>query len=201
MNPLPSSPDLASPAAPSSNIELKARIPSLDDAREVARAVADQRLPDQHQIDTYFHCQSGRLKLREIVGERAELIAYDRPDQKAAKTSQYYLVPIDSPDCLKQALSMTLGLRGVVVKQREIYLHKNVRIHLDHVDELGTFLEFEAVLGSGDDEAKSAELVGELRERFSIEDSDLIDRSYGDMLERTANPRRVDTLRGDAYDR
>ena len=171
-----------SSAEPSCNIELKARIASLDSARETAQGVADERLPDQHQIDTYFRCESGRLKLREIVGERAELIAYERPDQKSAKTSRYYVVPVDSPQRLKEALTMTLGVRGIVDKRREIYLHKNVRIHLDRVSQLGTFLEFEAVLGKGYDEATSAEFVRELRSRFAIEDPDLIDHSYGDML-------------------
>ena len=182
MNQVPSSPELVSPAAPGCNIELKARIASLPAAQEVAHAVADQRLPDQHQIDTYFRCQSGRLKLREIVGERAELIAYDRPDQKGAKASHYYLVPVHSPEALKEALTTTLGVRAVVDKQREIYLHKNVRVHLDRVNGLGTFLEFEAVLGGAYDEVRSTEFVRVLRGRFNVQDSDLIDHSYGDML-------------------
>jgi predicted adenylyl cyclase CyaB len=77
---------------------------------------------------------------------------------------------------------MTLGVRGVVDKQREIYLHKNVRIHLDRVSGLGAFLEFEAVLGGEYDEAASAKFVQELRARFAIDDSDLVDVSYGDLL-------------------
>ncbi|HRX82882.1 MAG TPA: hypothetical protein P5307_27635, partial [Pirellulaceae bacterium] len=42
-------------AKPSCNIELKARLVSLEAARQVATALADTQLPDQHQVDTYFH--------------------------------------------------------------------------------------------------------------------------------------------------
>ena len=74
-----------SSATPSCNIELKACLVSLDAARQIASSLADTRLPDQHQIDTYFYCRDGRLKLREIVGQRAELIAYRRPNESGPK--------------------------------------------------------------------------------------------------------------------
>ena len=48
------------------NIELKARLADLDAARKTAVAIATERLGTQHQVDTYFHCRHGRLKLRQI---------------------------------------------------------------------------------------------------------------------------------------
>ncbi|MEO8493952.1 MAG: class IV adenylate cyclase [Planctomycetota bacterium] len=170
-------------ATPSCNIELKARLASLDTARQIATSLADTRLPDQHQIDTYFHCQDGRLKLREIVGARAELIAYRRPNESGPKASSYFVLPVETPERFKEALASTLGIRCRVEKHREIYLHQNVRIHLDRVVGLGEFLEFEAVLGDGYSEVESQELVHELRQRFEITDGDLLDSSYGEMIE------------------
>lgn len=172
-------------ASPDCNIELKARLASLDAARAVASSLVDERLTDQHQIDTYFNCNSGRLKLREIVGVRAELIAYERPDQTEAKASHYYVLPVDSPERVIEALSMTLGVRSRVEKHREIYLHKNVRIHLDSVKGLGEFLEFEAVLRLRDGRAESVELVADLTERFGIADEHLVEGSYVDLLAAT----------------
>ncbi|MBC8352915.1 MAG: class IV adenylate cyclase [Planctomycetes bacterium] len=169
--------------APSCNIELKARLSSLDAARQVANSLVDTRLPDQHQIDTYFHCQEGRLKLREIVGERAELIAYRRPNESGPKASNYFVLPVEQPERFKEALATTLGIRSRVEKTREIYLHQNVRIHLDRVVELGDFLEFEAVLSDQHAATESQQLVDRLRQRFSITDNDLLEASYGEMIE------------------
>lgn len=168
--------------SPSCNIELKARLQSLASARQVAKSLADSRLPDQHQIDTYFNCQDGRLKLREIVGERAELIAYRRPDLSGPKASNYYVLPVSEPERFKEALATTLGIRSRVEKHREIFLHKNVRIHLDLVKGLGEFLEFEAVLSKEYAAAESQQLVDELRVRFAIADADLLQTSYGEMV-------------------
>lgn len=165
------------------NIELKARVASIDLARNVAKSLADRQLPDQHQIDTYFHCRHGRLKLREIVGERAELIAYRRPDESGTKASNYYLLPVDDPQQLKDALATTLGIRSRVEKKREIYLHKNVRIHLDRVEKLGEFLEFEAVLSDQHSAMSSQNLVEALRAKFEITANDLLQTSYGEMIE------------------
>ncbi len=168
---------------PSCNIELKARLASLEAAQQIARSLADSRLPDQHQVDTYFHCRDGRLKLREIVGERAELIAYCRPNVSGPKASSYFVLPVVEPDRFKEALDTTLGIRSRVEKHREIYLHRNVRIHLDHVVGLGEFLEFEAVLSEAYPEAESHQLVRDLRQRFDIADDDLLEASYGEMVE------------------
>jgi predicted adenylyl cyclase CyaB len=168
---------------PRSNIELKARLRSLQEARAVAAAMADQRLPDQHQVDTYFVCSSGRLKLREIRGERAELIAYHRPDDSNPKASRYFLLPVADSEETKAALSLTLGVKSCVEKHREIYLYRNVRIHLDQVRGLGTFLEFEAVLDDDHREVESRQTVEELRGRFAIREEDLLENSYGEMIE------------------
>lgn len=164
------------------NVELKARLRSLDAARVVAQTLATSQLPDQHQVDTYFRCHQGRLKLREITGAAAQLISYQRPDTAAAKPSRYYLIDVPDPAAMLEGLTAALGILVRVEKHREIYFHKNVRIHLDRVEQLGTFLEFEAVL---DNEAQIAEgeaMVGWLREQFSIQPEALLTGSYSDML-------------------
>ncbi len=164
------------------NIELKARLSDLEAARELARSIATKQLGTQDQTDTYFHCPNGRLKLRQIEHSPAELVWYCRPDQEGPKASDYRLVPVTNPETLKAALSDAYGIWCVVRKRREIYLFHNVRIHLDEVESLGTFLEFEAVLGPEvDDERGLAQLI-DLRERFSILDADLLAVSYSDLL-------------------
>lgn len=165
------------------NIELKARLANLDAARRVAESVASGRLGLQQQVDTYFHCRDGRLKLREIDGLSAQLVWYARPDQQGPKASDYVLVPIADPETLKAALAAALGIRVVVRKRREIFLADNVRIHLDEVQELGRFLEFEAVLSPQVDDARGRAQLDELVALFSIDKSDLQSGSYADLIE------------------
>ncbi len=164
------------------NIELKARLAGLDAAREIAESLATERLGVQHQVDTYFNCRNGRLKLRQIDNLRSELVWYARADEEGPKASDYAVVPISNPETLKMALTAALGVRGVVDKRREIYLVDNVRVHLDEVAGLGTFLEFEAVLGPGvEDAAGHARLAG-LQQQFGIAPADLLPGSYSDMI-------------------
>jgi adenylate cyclase class 2 len=70
----------------------------------------------------------------------------------------------------------------VVEKQREIYLHHNVRIHLDRVAGLGDFLEFEAVMGPDDTPSGAQAMLDRLTRHFQIAESDLVSASYSDLL-------------------
>ncbi|MGD9647983.1 MAG: class IV adenylate cyclase [Pirellulales bacterium] len=164
------------------NIELKARLTNLEKAREIAASVATQRLGIEHQIDTYFAAPRGRLKLRQTNGLSSTLIAYSRSDTAAARPSDYQLVPVAHPETLKQALAAALGIIGVVDKRREIYLVDNVRIHLDEVVGLGSFLEFEAVLAPGQDEAQGYERLATLQGAFGIDAATICTGSYRDLM-------------------
>jgi adenylate cyclase class IV len=163
------------------NIELKAKLSSLDQARKTAEQVATRRLGMQHQVDTYFRCAAGRLKLREIDGQSAQLIWYFRPDHPETRGSQYFLLEVHDPVVLKRMLESGLGIWQVVTKRREIFLYHNVRIHLDDVERRGSFLEFEAVLGPGHGDEEGADRVAFLRAAFGLADQDLLSGSYADL--------------------
>ncbi len=164
------------------NIELKARLHSFETALAVARKIAAYhgRL---HQVDTYFHCQQGRLKLREQTPGPDQLVWYARESTPDIKASDYQLVETDDPVGLKQALTAAWGVRAIVDKRRELFLFENVRVHLDKVRSLGSFLEFEAVLAPNDSDTSGQELLEQLQNAFSIAPSDLISGSYGEMVE------------------
>lgn len=168
------------------NIELKARLSDLEATRKVAAAMATQQLGVQRQVDTYFHCRQGRLKLRQIDGRSAQLVWYTRADQQGPKASDYLLVPISNPRMVKASLAAALGVRVVVEKRREIFLVDNVRIHLDEVQRLGSFLEFEAVLSPTVNDAEGRAQLDELAEKFAIAGDDLLAGSYADMLQQPA---------------
>src|SRR5262249_20128818 len=151
------------------NLELKARYADLRSAAERLQTFGARVAGFEQQTDTYFRVPQGRLKLREINGQSAGLIWYERPDHTAVKSSRYYLVPIVEPALLKEALTAALCIRGVVEKRREIWLYENVRIHLDEVSGLGSFIEFEAVLSDSAEAATSQRLLDQLCELLKIE--------------------------------
>ena len=178
----------------SQNLELKARCPDLARARNGAIEVGGVLHAILHQTDTYFRAINGRLKVREILEQpanragpsigRAELIWYDRPNDLEARTCNYKVVPIDNAPEVIVALTRALGVRGTVRKTRELHLWHNVRIHLDLVENLGTFIEFEAVITPAAEfgpEASAGRII-ELRRALGIGERDLISHSYSDLL-------------------
>jgi len=170
-------------SAPNRNIELKTRCRDLAAALAIVRTmspIVDAGV--QHQIDTYFHVPNGRLKLREIVGVRSELIWYDRSNEATTRKSDYRLTPISHPDELKASLAAALGTRGEVKKRRHVLLWHNVRIHLDEVESLGSFVEFEAVITAGEDEQTGHERLKYLCEILKIFPADYLDSSYADLM-------------------
>jgi predicted adenylyl cyclase CyaB len=168
---------------PNRNLEIKAHDPDPPRTLEAALALGD----DQgvlEQRDTYFHAVTGRLKLREIAGAPAELIAYARADLEGPKVSHYSVVPVYDPAAMTEALGAALGVRTVVEKRRRLVLWRNVRIHLDDVARLGRFVELEAVAATaGGLEAERAK-VDELRRALRIDDDALlIARGYAELLD------------------
>lgn len=163
------------------NIELKAKCGDLDGAIRAAERLGATPSGELAQVDTYYRVADGRLKLRR-EGGRCELIAYSRPDREGARKSEYRVVPVSNGDALHEALASTLGVAGEVRKVRLLYLHDDVRIHLDRVGGLGSYIEFEAMVGDRCGEAEAGEKVALLTEHFSIGEGDVIAGSYSDLL-------------------
>jgi predicted adenylyl cyclase CyaB len=168
------------------NIEVKARYPELNRAREVCAHIGASFQGVLNQIDTYFHVESGRLKLRQINHDRAELIEYIRPNHATARSSRYKLTPlnVEALQTVLSDFSAKHGVRVVVRKKRELWLWENVRIHLDEGEGLGSFIEFEGVVGPDADEVVSRRRVDRLVGEFGIRNEDQIGESYSDLLER-----------------
>jgi adenylate cyclase, class 2 len=167
---------------PRRNIEFKARLVDQAAARRIAAAVATSSLGVEQQTDTYFFAANGRLKLREIEGRGAWLVGYERADGEGSRGSDYRLIPIPEPVDFKAALATTLGVRVVVRKRREIYLVDNVRIHLDQVEGLGEFLEFEAVLDAAMDDMHGHAQVARLTSQFRETLGEPTSTGYADLL-------------------
>ncbi len=163
------------------NIELKAHDPDPARSLEVSLALGATDEGWLQQLDTYFRVQNGRLKLREQDGT-AELIQYQRTDEAIERASNYRLIPIHDPDGLKEALAAALGILVAVEKSRHLLIWRNVRIHLDEVPGLGSFIELEAVAQPDSDLSAEYENVAELRDSLGITDERILAVGYSDAL-------------------
>jgi homotetrameric cytidine deaminase len=167
--------------APRRNVELKARDhdPEATLAAALGHGAADQGV--LRQKDTYFAAREGRLKLRE-EDDGATLIAYARADAAAARTSAYHLVAVPDPAALTAALDASLGTVVVVEKFRRLLLWEGVRIHLDSVEGLGTWVELEAVATPDSDLSDEHRKVAELRAVLKMQDEDVVAQGYAALL-------------------
>jgi adenylate cyclase, class 2 len=162
------------------NHELKAREPDLALAAERCAAIGAVPQGTMTQLDTYFDVTHGKLKLREYGTAPAELIQYQRADGKE-RLSNYRVIACAEPAVLRAALTDALGVRVSVQKTRRLFLWRGVRIHLDDVAGLGTFVELEAPIGDDRDDEASA-LIAELRAALQITDERLVTDGYADQL-------------------
>ena len=78
------------------NIEIKARCDDPQRVRTILNDCSADFKGTDHQVDTYFRTDSGRLKLRQGNIENS-LIYYDRPDTAGPKRADVALYRTDSP--------------------------------------------------------------------------------------------------------
>ncbi|WP_321516919.1 class IV adenylate cyclase [Marinifilum fragile] len=167
-------------------VEIKAHCKNQDKIREILNSKNADFKGVDHQIDTYFHAKSGRLKLREGKIEN-NLIHYFREDQKASRESKVNLYQTKAGSALKKILEHSMGSRCVVDKKREIYFIENVKFHIDDVKGLGKFVEIEAIdLDGSIPKEKLQEQCNFYIKLLEINAKDLISQSYSDLLEQNS---------------
>ena len=168
------------------NVEIKARVRDFEALRERAEALSDTPVEILDQLDTFYITPRGRLKLRVLAPDRCELIQYARPDDLGAKTSTYEIVRSNDPAAFSRILESALPIRGVVSKRRHLYLIGPTRLHLDEVEDLGTFMELEVVLSKGETSEYGAQIAQDLMDKLGIVEADLVSGAYIDLMENQA---------------
>jgi adenylate cyclase class 2 len=174
-------------SSPRRNVELKAIDPTPEHSRECCELLGASDRGVLHQRDTYFHVTNGGLKLREQQPGQAHLIQFERPDAREQRESRYRIIEVDDGEQARSALASALGVRATVTKDRRLFIWQTVRIHLDDVEGLGTFIELEAVAPPQSDLLREYQLITELRQRLGITDERLVGIGYAKLLaERSA---------------
>ena len=167
------------------NIEVKAQLRDLDRQFQLAIQIAGGQPEKLVQRDTFFHSPNGRLKLREIQGQRAQLIQYFRDDNPELRKSDYIITPVDDVQSILSALKRAMGIRGVVEKVRSLWIVDQTRIHFDSVTGLGDFVELEFVLRDGQSAEEGHRVASNLMSQLEILACDVIDCAYIDLLDPT----------------
>jgi predicted adenylyl cyclase CyaB len=167
---------------PHINIEFKARIKDIKAAEEKLLQLNPLYIGEDIQTDTYYNVPQGRLKLREGNIENA-LIYYERENLAGSKQSDVMLYEHAPSIQLKALLEKLHGIKIVVIKRRRIYFIDNVKFHFDHVENLGEFIEVEAIDKDGHVSITSLQKqADEYSSFFEIAQQDFIDLSYSDMM-------------------
>ena len=172
------------------NVEVKARIDSIEALLPRARALADGPETRIAQDDTFFACAHGRLKLRDFGDGTGELIHYERPDADGPRLSDYVRAPTADAAALREALTRAHGaasILGRVRKVRWLLLAGATRLHLDRVEGLGEFLELEVVLRDDQTEAHGRAVADALLQRLGIAPQQHLRGAYLDLLAAAAS--------------
>jgi homotetrameric cytidine deaminase len=169
-------------SAPHRNVELKATDPDPERSLAICLDLGAEDRGILVQRDTYFRVPEGRLKLREETPGGAALIQYRRADRAEARESRYRIAPVEDGAAVREALDAALGTLVVVDKQRRLLLWEGVRIHLDTVEGLGSFLELEGVAAAGSDLSAEAGRVAQLSEALGLGEDRILADSYSDRL-------------------
>jgi predicted adenylyl cyclase CyaB len=164
------------------NVEIKARIESVEALVAKAAAIADQGPTEIIQDDTFFRCDGGRLKLRAFSKEKGELIFYRRADRQGPKESFFLRSATSDPETLRESLSLAYGQAGRVRKRRTLYIVGRTRIHLDQVEGLGDFLELEVMLKEGESSEAGVAEAHDLMGKLEVRPEQLIEGAYIDLL-------------------
>ncbi|XP_069485560.1 uncharacterized protein [Ambystoma mexicanum] len=191
-----------------SNVEIKASVKNLELLMSKAQSLSGSHGERITQRDTFFIVPRGRLKLRDFMDSitkhqqdipllsnmkifstvqhrnngHGQLIFYERPDLDGPKLSNYSISATADPTGLATVLSESLGVRGVVMKERQLFMVGQTRIHVDRVEGLGHFLELEVVLTDGQSPVEGEAIAQSLMKELGIQPDALITGAYIDLL-------------------
>ncbi|XP_041989208.1 uncharacterized protein LOC121740536 [Aricia agestis] len=171
------------------NVEIKARVHDLNGICKIAQELSGSKPQLIRQDDTFYNVRDGRLKLRIYEDCSGTLVRYSRDEEDGPKLSDYELFPFsanesDKMKLLDEMMKKCLGVFGRVVKERQLFMVGQTRIHIDTVEDLGHFMELEVVLRPEQSLEEGTNIAKELQMKLGVKDEDLINCAYVDLLNR-----------------
>ena len=166
-------------------VELKARVGDHELLRKKLSELGAEQVGTFQQSDLYFKVPEGRLKLREVkANSTVELIYYDRENIAGPKSDDAFILRVQEPGELKKILKKILTHLTAVDKVREIYMYCGIQIHLDTVEKLGKFIEFEKQTDDNPESIeKGRQTLQKLMKKLGIDPNNLESHSYSDLIQ------------------
>ncbi len=162
------------------NIECKYELREPALAAAVCRRLGARSLGTIRQRDTYFKVAEGRLKKREVLGEPAEWIFYHRTDRPRPRLSHFTIY--SETEARDRFGERPMPVWLVVDKARGLWILGNVRVHIDEVRGLGSFLEIEARVSTRNHAGLCQRRVRALLKHLGPLLGEPIGASYSDLL-------------------
>ncbi len=135
------------------------------------------------QTDTYYETDYGKLKHRQGNIENV-LIHYNRKITGEAKQTEVLLY-LKNPGL--ETINQICGSQKVlaqVKKLRKIFFIENVKFHIDFLEDLGHFIEIEAIdLDGSLGTAILRHQCNYYKELLQIEEDDLVTSAYTDLIQ------------------
>ena len=166
------------------NIEIKAKS-SEEEQEKIKKILLENKakfIGLDRQTDTYFKVDEIGRRLKIRIGKfEKSLIDYSRKNDKDLKESTIKINTISYD--LMEKIRKTHLILVEVKKNRGIYFIGNVKFHIDEVDNLGNFIEIEAIFGENSNSKEKLKKQCEYyKNLFEIKNENLISESYSDLL-------------------
>jgi len=167
------------------NLEIKAAITDKEKTLAAVKSLGAVYQYTMRQRDYYFSVGENKKKLRIIDDKEYQVITYRRVEIQGRKDSQYLLEIISAQEA-DDLLKHNKPAR-IVDKTRELWLYQHTRIHIDHVEGLGEFLELETVVGDMPIEEAEKE-INFVVSGLGINIADSVAASYSDLVPALVSP-------------
>nr|XP_002127902.1 uncharacterized protein LOC100182215 [Ciona intestinalis] len=167
------------------NVEIKAKIDNFDNFIQRVTSLSGDNGSVLEQQDFFYNCATGRLKLRSCTENgvnRSQLIFYTRPDSNGPKLSSFIVTPVQELKTMDDILTSTMGRKGIVTKQRTLFMIGQTRVHVDKVERLGNYMELEVMLRVDQSPEDGAKVANDLMRKLEISESQLVVGAYMDLI-------------------
>ncbi|HEU5292508.1 MAG TPA: CYTH domain-containing protein, partial [Cyclobacteriaceae bacterium] len=131
-----------------------------------------------HQTDTYFQVDHGKLKLRQGTIENL-ITHYERTFENGAEKTQVFRYDVNPSQEEIEKLKSSHQQIGIVKKERKIYFINHIKIHLDKLPNGEEFIEMEAIdrLNQFSDEELKRQCL-DLKDKLGINESEMVQTGY-----------------------
>lgn len=163
------------------NVEVKVRIDDPSAWASRLECVAGERVVGLAQEDTFYAVSRERLKMRCDLDGQCELIYYRRPDREGARVSAYSRQPVRDVATRRAELEACFGVCETVRKMRSVFIVEGARVHLDHVEGLGNFVEIAVPVTDDCSIHRAHALAARLSDRIGLGECTAVAQAYGDL--------------------